>query len=279
MKKSIVKFVLLFLICAVLTSFKRKEIIWVAIGDSITYLNDHRNETGERVAKGYLTRTKELMPDLVYYNQGHNGWTSVGIAKEFDRLGVQKGDVYSIFLGTNDWWSGIPLGTMDHYKNDSGTGTVYGAFRVIVNKIKTINPQTKIILITPMQRSDFVYLTDKNNTAWGSYKDKNGQSLASFADAVIDIAKTEGFGIVDLYHKKGLAVKDLVLFKRLKEPGTGQYRDYSYPEFISIPFNAADEYPYPVEAMAMTYDGLHPSDKGNELISKMLVKVLKKTLR
>ncbi|MGY4384510.1 lysophospholipase L1-like esterase [Pedobacter sp. UYP24] len=278
MRNSVIKCIALILFCC-LTSFTRKEIIWVAIGDSITYLNDHANETGNRVVKGYLTRTKEKMPELIYYNQGHNGWTSVGIAKEFDKLGVQKGDVYTVFLGTNDWWSGIPLGTLNDYKDDLGTATVYGAFRVIVNKIKNINPTAKIILITPMQRSDFVYLNDKNNTAWGSYKDKNGQSLASFADAVINIAKTEHFSIVDLYHKKGMSFKDLVLFKNLKDPETGKYRHYTYPAFTSIPFSAVDEYPYPIEAVNIAYDGLHPSDKGNEMIAKMLAKVLKKTMR
>ena len=29
---------------------------WTAIGDSITYLNDHLDETGNRVTSGYLTR-------------------------------------------------------------------------------------------------------------------------------------------------------------------------------------------------------------------------------
>jgi lysophospholipase L1-like esterase len=44
-----------------------------------------------------------------------------------------------------------------------------------------------------------------------------------------------------------------------------------------MPFNpAADEYPYPVEAIDITYDGLHPSDKGYTIIANMLVKIMKK---
>jgi lysophospholipase L1-like esterase len=34
--------------------------------------------------------------------------------------------------------------------------------------------------------------------------------------------------------------------------------------------------PYPVEAMDMTYDGLHSSDKGHQRIANMLVEVMKK---
>jgi lysophospholipase L1-like esterase len=70
--------------------------------------------------------------------------------------------------------------------------------------------------------------------------------------------------------------KNLVNFKRLRDPKTGTYKNYRYPAFTSIPFNPeTDEYPYPPEAINMTYDGLHPSDKGYAVITKMLVKVLK----
>jgi lysophospholipase L1-like esterase len=69
---------------------------------------------------------------------------------------------------------------------------------------------------------------------------------------------------------------NLVKFKRLKDPQTGSYRDYPYPDFDGVPFNpATDEYPYPPEAIDMTYDGLHPSDKGNQIIADMLAKEMK----
>ena len=45
---------------------------------------------------------------------------------------------------------------------------------------------------------------------------------------------------------------------------------------MDVPFNPkTDEYPYPIEAIDMSYDGLHPSDEGNAIIAKMLVEVLK----
>jgi len=71
--------------------------------------------------------------------------------------------------------------------------------------------------------------------------------------------------------------KRLVRFKRLKDPHTGAYKNYRYPAFTSIPFNPeTDQYPYPPEAIDMTYDGLHPSDKGYQVITSMLVKIMKK---
>lgn len=268
---------LLFIALIGMMSFQRKHITWVAIGDSITYLNEHIDETGNRIVKGYMSRVVEKLPNIQYINQGHNGWTAIGIATEIERIGITKADVYSIFLGTNDWWSGKPLGSFSDYKSNTGNATVYGAFRTIVNKLRTLNDKAKIVLIAPMQRSDFVYINDMKNNAYGSYKEKSGQFLEQFADAVDSIGKFENFEVADLFHDGGITQENLIRYKRLKDPQTGKYQNYPYPKFIDIPFNPdTDEYPYPVDAIDMTYDGLHPSDKGFTVIADMLVKVLEK---
>jgi lysophospholipase L1-like esterase len=269
---------LLSLIVLMISSFSpKKDMSWVAIGDSITYLNDHLNETGNRVTKGYLTRVTEKLPHIHYINQGRNGWTAIRTAQQIEKLGLQKADVYSVLLGTNDWWRGEPLGTLNDYTNNTGISTVCGAFKVIITKLRSLNPQAKIILITPMQRGDFVYINNQKNTAWGSYKDKNNQWLSQFADAVKAIGKLENIEVVDLYHKGSLSVKHLVKFKRLKDRATGQYQNYKYPAYTTLPFDPeTDEYPYPTQAIDKTYDGLHPSDKGNEIMAGMLVKAFKK---
>lgn len=260
-----------------LSAFAPKETTWTAIGDSITYLNDHQNETANRITKGYMTRVTERLPNIHYINQGHNGWTAVGIAREIENLGLRKSDVYSVFLGTNDWWQGLPIGSIDDYANSTGLKTVFGAYRIIIDKIKSLNPDARIILITPMQREDFVYVADKHNNAYGSYKPKNGQTLSQFADAVKQIGDREHFDVIDLYNKSGMKLKNLVRFKRLRDTTTGEYKNYKYPDFEGVPFNPdKDNYPYPIEAINNTYDGLHPSDKGYQVIADMLVKVLKK---
>jgi lysophospholipase L1-like esterase len=275
MKKIICLFLLTVSISAM--SFIHRPLTWVAIGDSITYLNDHADETGNRVTKGYLSRVTEKLPYIQYVNQGHNGWTSSGIARSIDKLGIPKADVYSIFLGTNDWWHENRIGTREDYTGNTGDSSVCGAFRIIINKVRALNPGAPIVLITPMQRGDFVYIDGANNNAYGSYKDKAGQTLEQVVAAILDIAQYEHLKVVDLYHDGQLSVSHTVRYKRLRDPQTGEYRNYPYPEYTTIPFNpGADEYPYPPDAADMTYDGLHPSDKGNEHIAKELVKVLKK---
>jgi lysophospholipase L1-like esterase len=148
---------------------------------------------------------------------------------------------------------------------------------VIINKLRALNDQATIVLITPMQRVDFVYFNDFKNNAYGSYQPKNGQYLEDFANAVSAIAQYEHFALVDLYHKKGMGHEQLVRFKRLKDSATGEYKNYPYPQFIGLLFDPnKDEYPYPLESINITYDGLHPSDKGYQMIAESLVKIFKK---
>lgn len=271
------KLFLCFLPLLCFLAFTPKSITWVAIGDSITYLNDHPNETGNRVEKGYMTRVVEELPHIKYINQGHNGWTAALIAERIEKLGIQQADVYSVFLGTNDWWAGRPIGQLSDYQDNTGVKTFYGSIRIVVDKIKSLNPQAKIILLTPLQRGDFVYVANYKNNAYGSYKSKKEQQLEQFANALVEIGQQENITVIDLFHKSGITQKNMVNFKRLKNPTTGEYKNYKYPDYIAIPFNPEkDEYPYPIESINMTYDGLHPSDKGNAVIAKKLVKVLKR---
>jgi len=259
-----------------LAGFTHRPLNWVAIGDSITYLNDHPDETNNRVSKGYLTDVTEKLSYFHCNNQGRNGWTVQRFARKIDSLNIPVGDVYTVFLGTNDWWHGIPVGSWDDYQRGTGDSTVYGSFRILLDKLRSLNPTAPTILVTPMPRADFVYINNHKNNAWGCYKAKEGQTLEQVAEAVIDIARREHLRFLDLDHDRRLAISRLVRYKRLKDPQSGTYRDYPYPAYTSIPFDpATDEYPYPEAAMEMTFDGLHPSDRGNVEIAGRLAKVLK----
>jgi lysophospholipase L1-like esterase len=267
----------LILLSIILVSCTSKQKTWIALGDSITYLNEHRNETDSRITKGYMTLVSEQLPRVSYVNKGYNGWTAVRIAKEIESLDLTTAEVYTIFLGTNDWWHGEPIGTLEDYKGNTGNDTFFGAYRTIINKLRSLNKDAQIIPITPMQRGDFVSYYDMTNNAFGSYRDKGEQTLEQFANAIVSIAEHEKFDVVDLYHDSGITMENMVKYKRMKDPANGEYKNFPYPDYIDVPFNPdTDEYPYPVDAIDMTYDGLHPSDKGYEVIARMLVPLMKK---
>jgi len=271
------KLLLIILVSLIISSFSEKQIKWVAIGDSITYLNEHPEEAGNRITKGYMTRVVEQLPQLTYINKGYNGWTASRVAGEIEKLEIEPADIYTVFLGTNDWWGGVPLGTIKDYLENTGNKTFYGSYRIIISKLHSLNKKAKIVLITPMQRGDFVYVANFKNNAFGSYKDKKGQSLAQFVEAVEIIGKQEKLKVVDLYNDSGITLENMVKFKRVKDRNTGQYVNLKYPEYVDKPFDPEeDEYPYPLESVAMTYDGLHPSDERYAKISGMLVETFGK---
>jgi len=253
-----------------LGSYAQKKISMTVIGDSFTYLNDHLEETDNRVTKGWISRTADLVPGLSYTNMGQNYLTAVEIAYKINDLDLKPADIYTIFLGTNDWWLGVKPGTLDDYNNATGIATLNGSFRVIIDKVRSLNPKAQIILITPMQRGDFVYLKNHNFNSWGSYKPQEGQTLESFVSAVKAIAKEEKFEVVDLYTDIRLEISQAVKFKLLKDPATHEYKEVPYPDYVGMLFNVGDKYPYPVNAINVTYDGIHPSDKGCAIIAELL---------
>jgi lysophospholipase L1-like esterase len=264
------------LLSIIIVSCAPKQKTWIALGDSITYLNEHSDEAGSRITKGYMTLVSEQLPQLAYVNKGYNGWTAVRVAREIESLELEPADVYTIFLGTNDWWHGEPIGTFNDYKNNSGNDTFFGSYRTIINKLRSLNNNAHIVLITPMQRGDFVYMGGMTNNAYGSYREKEGQTLEQFANAIVSIAKNENLDVVDLYHNSEITLENMVKYKRLKDPDTGEYKNFTYPDYVNIPFNPeTDEYPYPDDAIDMTYDGLHPSDKGYQVIARMLIPLMK----
>jgi lysophospholipase L1-like esterase len=277
-KRQLKKPILFLLVLSVLLSSftQQKELTWMAIGDSITYLNGRPELTKNRISKGYMDDVVAKLPYIKFTNNGHPGWTAKSIADNIDKLDLVKTDIYSVFLGTNDWWVGLPIGTMSDYQNKTGNQTVYGSYRTIIDKIRGLNPDAMIILITPLHRTDYVDLNNPSVFIHGDYQDKDGVYLSQYADAIKAIADAEHLKLVDLYYKSGITTKNAVNFRRLRDPQNREYRNYKYPEYTKIPYNpATDDYPYPVEAMNMTYDGLHPSDAGHQRIADMLVKVMK----
>ncbi len=266
---------LLISILILLVSFQEPEKSWVALGDSITYINDHLEETDNRVTKGYMTQVTEKLSHIKYINKGYNGWTVLQIANKWETLEIPKADIYTVFLGTNDWWAGNKLGNLEDYVNETGSNTVAGAYSIIIRNLKKLNPAAKIVLISPMKRVDFVYYKNYRNNAYGSYNPKNNQTLEEFVDLFNAIAKHEQIPLVDLFNNKKLDYPKLVKYK-LIETEDGKIIKLRYPYFDQVLYDPNTAlYPYPPKSAGMTYDGLHPSDAGNTIIAKEISAVFK----
>lgn len=249
------------------TNTQQNPISWCAIGDSFTYLDSHLNETGHRLHKGYLTRTLEQLPEGVrLINLGINGSaTSDWLAPE-----LPAANFYTILLGTNDWFSRhTPLGTEADFQNGV-SGTILGNLRILIECIRSVSPDAPVFVLNPVERGEFVYLFDPENHAHGSDRPENGLWLKDVAMAIFTCVRGRNIIPIDLHTLCGFTPENAVRFKRVIK--SGEIRDLPYEEYRDLPeFNpAADPYPYPEEAVLMTYDGLHPSDEGSQIIADIL---------
>lgn len=95
--------------------------------------------------------------------------------------------------GTNDWRSGVALGTI----NDTGKTTFYGALKEMMDGLYTKYPNATIVFCTPLHRVD-----DKSNT--------NGVDLKDFRNAIIEVGEMYGIAVLDLYATSGIYPDNIV---------------------------------------------------------------------
>ncbi len=133
------------------------------------------------------------------------------------------------------------------------------------------------MVMNPVERADFICVLDTLNQAQGSYAPEGNVMLSEVAEAIFSCATEAGLCALDLHNECGFTQENVIRFKRLKKDGI--YKELPYPDYIGVPYHPeTDDYPYPLEAISLTYDGLHPSDKGNEIIANLVVDTLSKLL-
>jgi len=126
---------------------------WCSVGTSITHANG-RND----ILMGYQDRVMQKITFSQFTNVGVAGQAIAtgakgapvpSLAEQVDTMLTTIADYYTIEHGINDWNRCTTIGTIDDFINNTGYATFYGAYRVVIDKIYTLNPNAKIILITP----------------------------------------------------------------------------------------------------------------------------------
>ena len=139
-----------------------------------------------------------------------------------------KGDLIVVQGTDDDWTNDIKIGT-----DKTDTKTFYGAFYSAITKIKSNNPNSKIIVMTPTKQC---YIKDGKVVRKDTTKNDLGYTLADYVDVQIDACNELDIPVYDAYHS--------TQFK----PNIPSYRKSSMP------------------------DGVHPNEKGHEVIMYELVK-------
>lgn len=167
--------------------------------------------SGTRIARQYNPTTYNPSFDLDFCMR----------AKEMDK----DADLIVVFGGTNDFGHGdAPFGKFEDRTKD----TFYGAVHELCTTLINLYPESEIVFITPLHRSD-------ENMRMSTYK----PLLKEYIDAMREILEYYSIPVLDLY-SSGKIQPSVEILKNLYMP-----------------------------------DGLHPSDKGNEIIANRLINFIK----
>lgn len=219
---------------------------WAGLGDSITHGFIPRNYTGyPGVLKSYLMLACSKL-GITPKNYGIDGSTVANVAdrspmsRRYNNM-TDDADIISVMGGTNDVRNGVSLGTI----NDSTDSTFYGALKIIaqglydkyyINQGTTKGQEKTIFFITPLK-----LLETSSGVIGGTGENYD---LSQWIKAIKDVAEMYSFPVLDLYN---LSLLNPAISQTVQGTETGYTGTYN---------------PY------MT-DGTHPTQEGQEIISKI----------
>lgn len=146
----------------------------------------------------------EIMGIPEYTNAGGSGGTiASGENSIYNRVYALEGgdgvDLITLWGGFNDFNNSVELSTLDEQKDSEtrDTATFYGGLMACVEKLLTLYPTARLVLIgtTPF----CWYVSGKD---WHTMK-INGKKITDFVDAVKNVAEYYSLPFVDLLHTSG----------------------------------------------------------------------------
>jgi lysophospholipase L1-like esterase len=191
------------------------------IGDSITDPNCYGNEI-----KKFWSFLEEWL-GITPYVYGISGRQWNDAAHQAEQLKNEHGDDVDgiiVFLGTNDFNSGIPVG--DFYAESEeevmaargemkklvtrkkrslvmDNATLKGRINLGMAKLKSLYPDKQIVLLTPLHRS-IANFGDKNVQPDERYQNSCGEYIDAYINAVKEAGNVWGVPVIDLNAVSGM---------------------------------------------------------------------------
>ena len=225
------------------------------IGDSITDPNNNKGKI-----KKYWEFLQEWL-GITPYVYGRSGRQWNDVPRQAKLLKDEHGDevdAVMVFMGTNDFNKGLPIGewyvetteqvmaakgqpqqleTRKHRTFVMSDSTYKGCINIGIDTLKRLFPDKQIVLLTPLHRA-FAKFSDTNVQPDENYQNSCGEYIDAYVQAVKDAGNLWGVAVIDLNAVSGL---NPIIEEHL------QY--YNDPSF----------------------DRLHPSTKGQERMARTLV--------
>jgi beta-galactosidase len=154
---------------------------------------------------------------------GVSGCTWKGLPDQINRIHESMDvdlDAIFVFLGTNDYNAGVPLGEFYDYRDEEtnrngkkvvlkrryfnrDTSTFAGRINFALNRLKSEFPQSQIILLTPLHRAFFTY-NATNVQPPESFPNAIGHYVDEYVDMLKRAAQIWSVPVIDLYGESGL---------------------------------------------------------------------------
>ena len=189
-------------------------------GDSIT---DPRNSGSKKKYWGFLQDW--LGTETYVYGRSGRMWNDV--KRQADLLHEEHGDgvdAILIFMGTNDYNTGIPIGEWFEEKEEQvmagihetkhlvdrrhrypvmSDSTYRGRINMALDYVKRLYPQKQIVLMTPIHRAEF-YANEKNWQPREDYTNKCGEYIDAYVESVKEAGNLWAVPVIDLNALCGL---------------------------------------------------------------------------
>lgn len=189
-------------------------------GDSIT---DPRNSGSKKKYWGFL----EDWLGIQTYVYGRSGRMWNDVKRQANLLQEEHGDSVDailIFMGTNDYNTGIPIGEWFTEQEEQvmagihetkhlvdrrhrypvmSDSTYRGRINVAMDYVKRLYPQKQIVLLTPIHRAEF-YANEKNWQPREDYTNKCGEYIDAYVESVKEAGNLWAVPVIDLNALCGL---------------------------------------------------------------------------
>lgn len=186
------------------------------LGDSIT---DPNTLKGDPIYWNFLQEWLEITP-LVYGRSGRQ-WHQ--LLEQADRLQKEHGDDFDaimIFMGTNDYNAGVPIG--EWYQEETVTvnangkmvervrripvfdqSTYRGRINMALDSLKRTYPSKQIVLLTPIHRA-YAKFSERNVQPDESYQNSCGEYIDAYVESVRQASAIWSVPVIDLHALSGL---------------------------------------------------------------------------
>ncbi len=192
------------------------------IGDSITDPKNYKDE----VKKKYWAFLEEWLGISPYvYGVSGRQWNDV--PRQAQKLKNEHGDEVDaiiVFMGTNDFNSGIPIGEWFTEINEEvvaahgemkkpelrkkrvaimSDSTYKGRINIGIKSLKELFPDKQVVLLTPLHRSTAIF-NEKNVQPDESYQNKCEEYFDRYINAIKEAGNIWGVPVIDLNSLTGM---------------------------------------------------------------------------